>query len=110
MQKIKIILFPKMPDRHTITTIAPDKGKLYVLCYSLGPTKTLVLRMGTPTEWNLPIGQQNRVPFMSTSKFKTYWEANDVTEYRSCTYPTSESAKVALQKYPTKKPPIIFPT
>ena len=27
MQKIKIILFPKMPDRHTITTIAPDKGE-----------------------------------------------------------------------------------
>jgi hypothetical protein len=85
------------------------KGKLYVIYYSQGPTKTLVLRMVTPTEWNLPIGQPNQAPLLSTSKFKTYWEANDVIEYRFGTYPTSESAKVALQEYPTKKPLITLP-
>lgn len=48
------------------------KGKLYVLCYPLGPRKILVLRMGTPTEWNLPIGQPNSAPFLSTSKIRAY--------------------------------------
>lgn len=65
--------------------------------------------MVTPTEWNLPIGQPNQAPLLSTSKFKTYWEANDVIEYRFGTYPTSESEKVALQEYPTKKPLITLP-
>jgi hypothetical protein len=72
-----------MPDRHTITIynyISPDKREAICPVLLSRTNKTLVLRMGTPTEWNLPIGQPNPAPFLPTSKFKTYWEANNGIE------------------------------